>query len=323
MNEPRKTYINGIYDLNNKIPMKDIMLHIGAVKDIDKSTKRIEVYKYNEKKYIIYSGNPYLIFEQIDYKEKPKTLNLFSFLKDNNLIKDSFEFHKYVKDFDINLIDINQPINNTNIIQDISNNKFDLSKYRIITNPKYDYFINARGININILKSNIFENLIFQGNKKMFRFNNIILKLRQNHNDTDFKHLIMYYDSQINGKNKIMAEGARNGAMFISNKNSSNIQNLYLYESAIDMFSYIELKKPDINNSLFIATLGNIDKEQIKNIHKIVNDEQIKTLYTCFDNDLAGKKLSNTIIKEFENINVCEEYPTAKDFNEDLMKIKC
>lgn len=93
---------------------------------------------------------------------------------------------------------------------------------------------------------------------------------------------------------------------------------LYLFEAPIDMLSYISMNKNRWKENSYAACCGVSDRVIFQ---MLSDDPNIKTVYLCFDNDIAGEKANKRIsdklfIKGIEtNILV----PKHKDWNEDLL----
>lgn len=96
---------------------------------------------------------------------------------------------------------------------------------------------------------------------------------------------------------------------------------LYVFESVIDLMSYITLNKHDIENHSYLSLCGISDKP-LSNILRVY--DHIESVILCLDNDLAGET-AKAHIKEkiLENFNIVVEIrnPQFKDFNEDLKAI--
>ncbi|WP_064590812.1 DUF3991 and toprim domain-containing protein [Streptobacillus moniliformis] len=96
------------------------------------------------------------------------------------------------------------------------------------------------------------------------------------------------------------------------------INTLYVFESTIDLLSYVQLYKTEINdkwqdiNVRFLTLSGlreDIFKQYIENIENV---------YVCVDNDVAGENFYEKVKGKYEGINFYREKPIEKDFNEDL-----
>lgn len=96
---------------------------------------------------------------------------------------------------------------------------------------------------------------------------------------------------------------------------------LYVFESAIDLMSYITLNKHDIDSHSYLALCGISDKPLL-NVLSVYS--HIKSVILCLDNDLAGETakagIKDKILDTFD-VTVEIRNPQFKDFNEDLKAI--
>ena len=99
---------------------------------------------------------------------------------------------------------------------------------------------------------------------------------------------------------------------FITYSNTDNKDNLYLFESTIDLLSYRTLYPQakgafvSISGSAMINRLAELGIDNYKNV------------ICCFDNDEQGKKF-NEKVKEITVSTVKIDSPIRKDFNEELI----
>ncbi|WP_064592365.1 DUF3991 and toprim domain-containing protein [Streptobacillus moniliformis] len=102
-------------------------------------------------------------------------------------------------------------------------------------------------------------------------------------------------------------------------KENPEIKSLYVFEGTIDMLSYIQMFKKEINdkwkdeNVRFLTLSGLRDDIFEKYIDNIEN------VYVCTDNDLPGEKFYEKLKEKYENINFYREKSVEKDWNEDLV----
>jgi hypothetical protein len=108
---------------------------------------------------------------------------------------------------------------------------------------------------------------------------------------------------------------------FITFKNTirDNNINMYIFESVIDILSFITLY-PNIKGS-YISVNGNM---MINKIHLIEDIGKCNILHLCFDNDKTGEEFCNIVIDSNikEKDMIVRIKPKYKDFNEDLMNLK-
>lgn len=97
---------------------------------------------------------------------------------------------------------------------------------------------------------------------------------------------------------------------------------VYVFESTIDLLSYITLFSNDMNEIYdgYVA-LGGVGRQALKRY--VVENLNVKKIVVCTDNDEAGNLAAELITKEFaDKYVVVRIKPTLKDFNEDLCQMK-
>jgi hypothetical protein len=103
---------------------------------------------------------------------------------------------------------------------------------------------------------------------------------------------------------------------------TNNIYNpMYIFESPIDILSYINLY-PTVQGCM-VSINGSSMINKVKNLvdkHK----DQLKNIYHCFDNDDQGNKFMEKIIEQTKEYNIehIRNSPKLKDFNDDLINLK-
>lgn len=104
---------------------------------------------------------------------------------------------------------------------------------------------------------------------------------------------------------------------FIILKNDKNP--LYLFESVIDMISYIDMLDGMVRG-IFACTGGNM---MINKVEELINKDINEVIY-CFDNDTQGNYIMNTIKDILKKYNLKNKIilPNEKDWNDELKKIK-
>lgn len=93
-----------------------------------------------------------------------------------------------------------------------------------------------------------------------------------------------------------------------------------IFESPIDLLSYITLKsKDEIGQDTYIS-LGGVSLDALTGYMQ-KNGDRISKIYVCTDNDKAGERIYEKVSKEYPDKKVIDERPkNAKDYNEELMK---
>lgn len=100
-----------------------------------------------------------------------------------------------------------------------------------------------------------------------------------------------------------------------------NDNRLYVFESPIDMMSYISITKMgNINFTSNCIALGGVSTKALD--YYLENNENISDIIVCTDNDVAGNEAFETIKNKYSNKidKISRHLPECKDFNEYLVK---
>ena len=199
----------------------------------------------------------------------------------------------------------------------------------------FAYLHKSRGIDNDIIQRAYNEKRIYQDAQK----GNVIFKVSDNDGNIIGAAWNTTLTSEEHKGKKGFVEGSKRDYPFELRGTNNR---LYIFESPIDMMSYMTIKKNNnnyinIKDSTFIATWGINSSEMIlKYLEKNPNIEHITI---AFDNDKDAYKLVNgdkipcnhgqeaakSLKDEIEQLDkkyiVDIDIPTLKDFNDDLLKI--
>lgn len=99
------------------------------------------------------------------------------------------------------------------------------------------------------------------------------------------------------------------------NKDSDTV---YVFESPIELMSYMSLKNEFNHNAVSLGGIYDMALNQF-----LKENENIKSIHLCLNNDDAGKTGTNLIVEKYKkDYNIVVEYPSLKDFNKDLMILR-
>lgn len=178
-----------------------------------------------------------------------------------------------------------------------------------------EYLAEKRGIDNSIVESLYLSDLVTMD----FR-NNIYFKIRDKN--------LNYVGNELIGtdeNNKFRQNMTDKGFnITISTEDLNSIKKLYVFEASIDLISYIEMNRENINKQYME------DKENVRFLSLsglkdgILSNymENIQILNICVDNDSAGDKFYNRIKETYKDIKVNRETPKNKDWNDDLRESK-
>jgi len=166
---------------------------------------------------------------------------------------------------------------------------------RNIENVKY-YLINERKIQPKIVEYLISQNLLYADKR-----NNCVF--------TNEKNTFAYVRGTVKGKRFVANKG--NVDFLKYDFESENSNEIFLFESAIDAFSF-RTKTGKSGTYVVLNGSGMINRIEELNIGNY------KKLNLCFDNDDQGKAFCDKIIDRFKTIDIQVFKPHSKDFNEDI-----
>jgi hypothetical protein len=182
-------------------------------------------------------------------------------------------------------------------------------------------YLKNRGIDEDIIKNCINNNLIYQENKT---YNVVFLGYDNEHN-------IKYAGCRSTSNKRIMRDAKGSSKEFsfrlLSNNASST---LHIFESSIDLLSYatlLKLKGYNYQNQNLLALAGvyqpssNIEQSKVPiAVRNFLNtNTNIQDIVLHFDNDRAGREATKALIIALNNYNVYDiPAPYGKDINDYL-----
>jgi hypothetical protein len=173
------------------------------------------------------------------------------------------------------------------------------------------YLTDVRGIDPDILETFISEGLIYESKD----YHNIVFVGKDKDGVPAHAHR---RSATIKKKYVGTVPGSKADCSF-SRIGTGDI--LYVFESPIDMLSYITMNKQEWFKQSYVACCGLSAAPIIRIIHDFPH---IKTVFLCFDNDEAGQRATKKISDKLFINGVFAEVlvPTRKDWNEDLIVLR-
>ncbi|XVG95664.1 DUF3991 domain-containing protein [Eubacteriales bacterium KG125] len=178
----------------------------------------------------------------------------------------------------------------------------------------FAYLTKTRGLDKDLVNSLIKKGVIYQDKK----FKNAVFLGKDFDGNivSAFKRSTRTINTGNTGWNKGDQDGSQKDFRFRIENSSNKIVNIF--ESEIDMLSYLSLIPNVARNENYIS-LGGVSDRAIAKF--LANNEQIKHLNICTDNDSAGHKFCNQFAQKYGvKYYITREIPYNKDFNEDLLK---
>lgn len=195
-------------------------------------------------------------------------------------------------------------------------------------NRVFAYLIKTRGIDREIVAQCVENNSIYQGkntitkgNEKFTFSNCIFVGFDENHSP---KYASQRSLNDMNGakvfKQDVLNSDKEYAFVFMGKDNAEWVS---VCEAPIDVLSKATLNKlnNDIGNEHIISLGGVSDKALDKFLEINTN---IKVINICLDNDEAGRKAGAKIADKYIKLGyqVVESYPKAKDYNEELIRVR-
>lgn len=183
----------------------------------------------------------------------------------------------------------------------------------------FAYLIKHRGIDGEVLSIFAKENLIYESLEKSKdgknEYHNAIFVGYGENGMARHAHKRGIYSEGKSYKGNI---DSSNPCYSFNRKGTSD--RLYVFEAPIDLLSFISLhKNSDWQKHSFVALCGLSEQAMVKQLE---NNENIKTVVLCLDNDTAGHKAADKFEKLLTEraVTVTRLVPILKDFNEDLQE---
>ena len=225
-----------------------------------------------------------------------------------------------------------------------SNKNFILPERDNNIKQAYSYLVKTRGISKNLI-----NNCIKYGLIRQFKENNHIyvgfvgkdknnnpkyLMLRSTLTNSNFKKEYINSDKKygfkifniasvqpLDSKTKCPTIGQEEKAS-VQPLDSSNNINIYIFESPIDLLSYMTLNPAKtLKNNVFLS-MGGISTLALKQFIEDYNPN-IGSINVCFDADEVGQENANKVKAEYSSkykVNILK--PIYKDYNKQLLLIK-
>lgn len=175
----------------------------------------------------------------------------------------------------------------------------------------FAYLVKTRHIDKDIVSSMIREGLIYQSKK----YNNLVFLGK------DYEGNIVSAFTRTTLTNTENASWTRGDARGSKKEFRFRIENptnkvVNVFESEIDILSYLSLQDKYARNENYISLGGVTDKAILKFLE---NRDDIEHINICTDNDEAGHKFASELSQKLgRDYRITREIPIGKDFNEDL-----
>ena len=175
-----------------------------------------------------------------------------------------------------------------------------------------EYLVDKRKIDPKVVKILHKNNYLFLDEKNNINF---VIK--------DIKGKTKGYDLVGTTETRFKRNTSQGFGFTIKNTEDKKVNNLYIFESSIDLVSYLEMKGKKINErhnkeGVRFLSLSGVREDILENYL----DADIKNMYVCTDNDEAGNSFYKMIEEKYKNLEIYRELPERKDWNEDLQAIK-
>ena len=172
------------------------------------------------------------------------------------------------------------------------------------------YLLKARKLNPKIVFGLIKNNLIYEAKT----YNNAVFIGFDN--DENIKYAFLRSSNSFYNF-KCEAKGSDKRHSF---NIKGNTKTLYVFESPIDLLSYTSIQNKPLEQKDHLLSLGGVSETALE---YYISSNEIKNIILCLDNDPVGKKASESLKKKYSHkgFSVCMNFPSAKDWNDDLLRL--
>lgn len=176
----------------------------------------------------------------------------------------------------------------------------------------FAYLVKTRHINKDLVSSMMRKGIIYQSKK----YNNLVFLGK----DYEGNIASAFTRTTLTKTDKASwtrgdARGSKKEFRFRIENRTNKIVNVF--ESEIDMLSYLSMQDKYARNENYVSLGGVTDKAILKFLE---NRTDIEEINICTDNDEAGHRFASEISQKLgRNYHITRELPIGKDFNEDLV----
>lgn len=172
----------------------------------------------------------------------------------------------------------------------------------------FAYLLKRRGIDRDVLYDFVCSKMIYESQK----YHNAIFV------GYDLKGVVRHIHRRGTGQESNFKGNIRGSAPEYSFHWHGTSDNLYIFESPIDMLSYISMNKDNWKSHSYAAACSVSD---IVLWQMIRDNLSIKKVNLCLDNDKAGREANKRISESLKKKNIPFDIlvPIQKDWNEDLL----
>ena len=185
---------------------------------------------------------------------------------------------------------------------------FELPKKNDNMRRVFAYLLSKRGIDKDVLYSFVHKDMIYESAK----YHNVVFV------GYDINGKAVHAHMRGTGGKSTFKGNAPNGIPEYSFHWNGTNGKLYMFEAPIDMLSFISMNQDKWKENSYAACCGVSDRVMFQ----ILSDNpNIKTVYLCFDNDIAGEKAKKRISDKLFLKDIKTEIlvPNHKDWNEDIL----
>lgn len=202
--------------------------------------------------------------------------------------------------------------NNTKMKNKDKDKEFILPKKNKTFNHTIAYLIKTRGIDKDIVYKAIQNKTLYEDEKRNCVFVGY-----------DKEGKPRYAGLRGTNTNKIFKGEVENSNKAYSFNTPGDSNKLYIFESPIELMSYLTLQKkfsPNVKFNHHMLSLGCVAHVALEQY--LDDNPNVKELTLCLNNDKWGIQATNKIRQEYlGKYKVNTHYPKSKDFNDDLINI--
>ncbi len=181
-------------------------------------------------------------------------------------------------------------------------------------NYLYSYLCGKRAISKQVIKYFVDRQLIYEAKA----YHNIVFKGNDKDGNTKFASMRGVFDKNGEGFKCDVAGNDKNYGFNVVHENS---QEIYVFEAAIDLLSYVEIFNEFESNMLALGMLSDAPLMTFLKEHP-----DIRRIHFCLDNDEPGRSAAKELKAKYEKLSYevmdCPPPNLYKDYNQWLLKTK-
>lgn len=172
------------------------------------------------------------------------------------------------------------------------------------------YLVKTRGIDYDIVHWLLSKGILYQAQKT----HNAVFVARDENGKA--RHLTLRGTAE--GKRFVQdATGSDKRYGFIVTGRNQNKANLHIFESPIDLLSFLTIQKKQgrKNEDVYLSQSGTATNATE---YYLSSHPEVRKVFVATDNDDAGRKVIEKLKRKYPDKEIIPDFPVTKDYNQDL-----